>query len=121
MSATAPDWSPETYARFRGLRLRPALDLLAQVGDLPPGDVIDLGCGDGAVAGALAARATAERGSSRVDQGTVAKRRHIADIGSASAYARAAHGRHVHDQVHVAASRSLKSAGHLGAQARTQV
>lgn len=56
MSATAPDWSPETYARFRGLRLRPALDLLAQVGDLPPGDVIDLGCGDGAVAGALAAR-----------------------------------------------------------------
>lgn len=56
MSATATDWSPETYARFRGLRLRPALDLLAQVGDLPPGDVIDLGCGDGAVAGALAAR-----------------------------------------------------------------
>jgi trans-aconitate 2-methyltransferase len=32
------------------LRLRPALDLLSQVPDLPsPGDVIDLGCGDGAV------------------------------------------------------------------------
>ncbi|MCJ8138663.1 methyltransferase domain-containing protein [Falsirhodobacter halotolerans] len=47
-------WSPETYARFRGFRLRPALDLLAQVGEVPEGDVIDLGCGSGAVAGALA-------------------------------------------------------------------
>jgi trans-aconitate 2-methyltransferase len=36
--------------------LRPALDLLAQVGELPGGDVVDLGCGDGAAAGALAAR-----------------------------------------------------------------
>ena len=51
-----PDWDPETYARFRGLRLRPALDLLAQIGDLPEGDIIDLGCGDGAAATALAAR-----------------------------------------------------------------
>lgn len=50
------DWSPEAYARFRGLRLRPALDLLAQVADLPAGDVIDLGCGNGAVGGALATR-----------------------------------------------------------------
>lgn len=56
MPATASDWNPEAYARFRGLRLRPALDLLAQVGDLPPGDVVDLGCGDGAAAGALKAR-----------------------------------------------------------------
>lgn len=50
------DWDPGTYARFRGLRLRPALDLLAQVHDLPAGDVVDLGCGDGAVAGPLRAR-----------------------------------------------------------------
>ena len=50
------DWNPETYARFRGLRLRPAIDLLAQVPDLPPGDVVDLGCGAGAVAEALRAR-----------------------------------------------------------------
>lgn len=50
------DWNPGAYARFRGLRLRPALDLLAQVGDLPPGDIIDLGCGDGAAAAALAGR-----------------------------------------------------------------
>lgn len=50
------DWNPGAYARFRGLRLRPALDLLAQVGDLSAGAVVDLGCGDGAAAAALAAR-----------------------------------------------------------------
>lgn len=50
------DWNPAQYARFGGLRLRPALDLIAQVPDLPPGDVIDLGCGSGAVAPALKAR-----------------------------------------------------------------
>ena len=50
------DWNPETYARFRGLRLRPALDLLWQVGELPEGWVIDLGCGDGAAAPALKQR-----------------------------------------------------------------
>ena len=50
------DWDPAGYGAFRDLRLRPALDLLAQVPDLPPGDVIDLGCGDGAVAPALVAR-----------------------------------------------------------------
>ena len=32
------------------------MDLLAQVPALPAGDVVDLGCGNGAVAGALAAR-----------------------------------------------------------------
>jgi trans-aconitate 2-methyltransferase len=50
------DWNPTAYAAFRPLRLRPALDLLAQVPDLPAGEVVDLGCGDGAAAGALAAR-----------------------------------------------------------------
>ncbi|TDX28216.1 trans-aconitate 2-methyltransferase [Rhodovulum visakhapatnamense] len=50
------DWNPGTYARFRGLRLRPALDLLAQVPELPEGGVVDLGCGNGAVAGALRMR-----------------------------------------------------------------
>lgn len=50
------DWNPAAYAAFRGLRLRPALDLLAQVGDLPPGDVVDLGCGDGAAVAPLRAR-----------------------------------------------------------------
>lgn len=57
MSASAgADWNPGTYARFRGLRLRPALDLLAQVGALPAGDVVDLGCGDGAAQPALSVR-----------------------------------------------------------------
>jgi trans-aconitate 2-methyltransferase len=52
----AVDWDPVRYGAFRDLRLRPALDLLARVPDLPPGDVVDLGCGDGAVGPALAAR-----------------------------------------------------------------
>ena len=56
MVDTAKDWSPETYGRFRGLRLRPALDLLAQLDRLPEGDVVDLGCGNGAVAPDLRAR-----------------------------------------------------------------
>lgn len=47
------DWNPESYSQFRGLRLRPAMDLLAQIGALPNGPVVDLGCGDGAAAVAL--------------------------------------------------------------------
>jgi len=50
------DWNPGAYDRFRGLRLRPALDLLAQVPDLPAGDVVDLGCGTGAAGPALRQR-----------------------------------------------------------------
>lgn len=50
------DWDPARYGAFRDLRLRPALDLLARVPELPAGDVVDLGCGDGAVGPALAAR-----------------------------------------------------------------
>lgn len=49
------DWDPEAYHRFRGHRLRPALDLLARVPALPPGDVVDLGCGAGDLAEALTA------------------------------------------------------------------
>lgn len=56
MTATPPDWDPARYGAFRDLRLRPALDLLAQIAGLPMGEVVDLGCGDGAVAAALAAR-----------------------------------------------------------------
>lgn len=50
------DWNPESYGRFRDLRVRPALDLMARVGELPAGKVIDLGCGAGAVGAALADR-----------------------------------------------------------------
>lgn len=54
--AKKQDWNPGAYARFRGLRLRPALDLLMQITGVPAGDVVDLGCGDGAAAASLAAR-----------------------------------------------------------------
>jgi trans-aconitate 2-methyltransferase len=50
------DWNPDSYARFGDLRLRPALDLLAQVPDAVAGDIVDLGCGTGAVGPALRAR-----------------------------------------------------------------
>ena len=50
------DWNPGAYDRFRGLRLRPAVDLLARVGALPDGGVVDLGCGSGAVGPVLRAR-----------------------------------------------------------------
>ncbi len=50
------DWDPGAYARFRALRMRPALDLLMQVGVPPAGDVVDLGCGDGAAAASLRGR-----------------------------------------------------------------
>jgi trans-aconitate 2-methyltransferase len=55
MAATAGhDWNPGTYGRFRGLRLRPALDLLRALPPLPAGPVVDLGCGNGAAGPALA-------------------------------------------------------------------
>lgn len=53
-AASDNDWNPGTYSRFRGLRLRPAMDLLRAIPPLPPGPVIDLGCGNGAAAAALA-------------------------------------------------------------------
>lgn len=50
-----PDWDPQRYAAFGDLRLRLALDLLAQIPDLRDGVVVDLGCGAGAVGPALVA------------------------------------------------------------------
>ncbi len=44
------DWNPGAYDRLRGLRLRPALDLIGAVSALADGDVVDLGCGAGAAA-----------------------------------------------------------------------
>lgn len=49
-------WDPAQYLRFAGERLRPALDLLAQVGAGAPGTVIDLGCGAGNLTPMLVAR-----------------------------------------------------------------
>lgn len=50
------DAAPQGDDRAGGLRLRPALDLLARVGELPEGGMVDLGCGHGAAGPALAAR-----------------------------------------------------------------
>lgn len=47
------DWNPETYARYASVRLRPAIDLIRALPPLPGGGVVDLGCGNGAVAPAL--------------------------------------------------------------------
>ena len=49
-------WDPQQYLKFRGERLRPGFDLLAQVADLSPGPVFELGCGTGAHARAMELR-----------------------------------------------------------------
>ncbi len=49
-------WNPAQYLKFGGERLRPGYELLARVGDLPPGEAYDLGCGTGEHARAIAAR-----------------------------------------------------------------
>jgi len=51
------DWSPGAFSRFRDQRLRPALDLLNAVENIGAGDIVDLGCGNGAMVDALRARA----------------------------------------------------------------
>ncbi|RKT28201.1 trans-aconitate 2-methyltransferase [Roseovarius halotolerans] len=56
-AAASSDWNPGAYARFRDLRLRPGLDLLNAVSRMGAGDLIDLGCGNGALGEALKARA----------------------------------------------------------------
>ncbi len=58
MSATGvrKDWNPGAYARFRDLRLRPAIDLMLAVRSVGGGDVIDLGCGAGAMGAVLRQR-----------------------------------------------------------------
>lgn len=55
-STTTTDWNPGAYARFRDLRLRPAIDLMLAVRSVGGGDVIDLGCGAGAMGPVLRQR-----------------------------------------------------------------
>jgi trans-aconitate 2-methyltransferase len=52
----AASWDPTQYLRFSNERLRPALDLLAQVPLAAPARVIDLGCGAGNVTSILRER-----------------------------------------------------------------
>ncbi len=55
-AAPSPAWDPTQYLRFADARLRPALDLLAQVKLAAPESVVDLGCGPGTVTQVLRAR-----------------------------------------------------------------
>ena len=48
------DWNPAAYSLYAAARLRPALDLIRALPHLPDGPVVDLGCGNGQVAEALA-------------------------------------------------------------------
>ena len=56
MARSAAIWDPAQYLRFAGERLRPALDLLAQVPLDVPARVVDLGCGPGSVTAILRQR-----------------------------------------------------------------
>ena len=56
MARAAAVWDPAQYLRFAGERLRPALDLLAQVPLESPARVVDLGCGAGNVTAILKQR-----------------------------------------------------------------
>ena len=49
-------WDPAQYLRFGSERARPFGDLLARVGAVDPGVVVDLGCGEGALTAGLAER-----------------------------------------------------------------
>jgi trans-aconitate 2-methyltransferase len=52
----AAAWDPRQYGRYADERSRPFHDLLARVRATGPGNVVDLGCGDGALTATLAAR-----------------------------------------------------------------
>lgn len=50
------EWDPVQYLKFADERLRPGFDLLAHVGELPPGPITELGCGTGVHTRAIAER-----------------------------------------------------------------
>jgi trans-aconitate 2-methyltransferase len=53
---SAMAWDPARYLKFGDERLRPGFELLARIGEVPPGPLYELGCGTGAHARAIAGR-----------------------------------------------------------------
>ena len=49
-------WDPSQYLNFKDHRLRPALDLMAQIPCTNPQTVVDLGCGPGNVTALIAGK-----------------------------------------------------------------
>jgi trans-aconitate 2-methyltransferase len=49
-------WDPAQYLRFADERLRPGFELMARIGELPAGPLVELGCGTGVHTNALAER-----------------------------------------------------------------
>ena len=49
-------WNPTQYLKYSGVRLRPALDLLARIPLATPESIVDLGCGAGNVTALIAER-----------------------------------------------------------------
>jgi trans-aconitate 2-methyltransferase len=47
-------WDPKQYDKFKKERSRPFFDLLAQLDDISPKSVVDLGCGTGELTAELA-------------------------------------------------------------------
>ncbi len=49
-------WDPRQYLKFAGPRVRPGLDLLERIPDIPAKQIVDLGCGAGQLTAQLAGR-----------------------------------------------------------------
>jgi trans-aconitate 2-methyltransferase len=53
---TSPSWDPERYERYAGERARPFHDLVSRIPTVEATDIVDLGCGPGALTATLCHR-----------------------------------------------------------------